>query len=71
MIEAILSGKVIEEYPDDERVLICGRASLIKDVGIYLHIVYQYADEIYVEFVTAYILDEIEWDNSPFKRRRH
>ena len=70
MIEAILNGKIIEEYPDDERVLICGRASLIKDVDIYLHVVCEYADEIYIEFVTAYIPDELEWNNPPFTRRR-
>lgn len=71
MTEAILNGKIIEEYPDDARVLICGRASLIKNVEIYLHLVCEYADEIYVEFVTAYIPDELEWDNPPFKRRRN
>jgi hypothetical protein len=58
VVEAILNGKIIEEYPDDERVLICGRANLIKDFDIYLHVVCEYADEVYIEFVTAYIPDE-------------
>lgn len=71
MTEAILNGKIIEEYPDEQRVLICGRSSLSKDVDIYLHIVCEYADEVYAEFVTAYIPDEIEWKNPPFKRRRN
>ncbi len=26
--EAILTGEIIEEYPDAQRVLICGRATL-------------------------------------------
>ena len=71
MTEAVLNGKIIEEYPDDKRVLICGRASLIKDADIFLHIVCECANEIYVEFVTAYIPDELEWNNPPFKRRRN
>ncbi len=71
MIETVLNGKIIEEYTDDKRILICGKAALEKNVSIYLHVVCEYSDEIYVEFVTAYIPDELEWDNPPFKRRRN
>ncbi|NIP24909.1 MAG: DUF4258 domain-containing protein, partial [Phycisphaerae bacterium] len=53
MVEAILSGQIIETYPDDERVLICGRTSLSKNVTIYLHVVCEHADPVYIEFVTA------------------
>jgi len=70
IIEAVLNGKIIEEYPDSERVLICGNAILAKDVDIYLHVVCEYADPVYIEFVTAYIPDEIEWEKPPFKRRK-
>ncbi len=70
MTEAVLNGKIIEEYANEERVLICGKARLEKDVSIYLHIVCEYADAVYIEFVTAYIPDELEWNNPPFKRRR-
>lgn len=70
MIEAVLNGKIIEKYADDERVPICGKAVLEKDVSIYLHIVCEYTDSVYIEFVTAYIPDELEWSNPPFKRRR-
>ena len=69
MIEALLNGKIIEEYTNEERVLICGRTALEKNVSIYLHIVCEYADAVYIEFVTAYIPDELEWSNPPFKRR--
>ena len=69
MVEAILEGTIIEEYPDDQRVLICGKTTLVKTANIYLHVVCEYADAIYVEFVTAYIPDEQEWENPPLRRR--
>ena len=70
IIEAVLDGKIIEEYPDSERVLICGNATLAEGVSIYLHIVCEHADPVYIEFVTAYIPDELEWEKPPFKRRK-
>jgi hypothetical protein len=69
MVEAILEGTIIEEYPDDQRVLICGPTTLAKTTNIYLHVVCEYADAIYVEFVTAYIPDEQEWERPPVRRR--
>ncbi len=69
MVETVLDGTVIEEYPDTQRMLLCGKTSLSQSVDIYLHVVCEYADPIYVEFVTAYIPDEIEWDKPPFRRR--
>ena len=70
MVEAILEGTIIEEYPDDQRVLICGKTSRAETTDIYLHIVCEYADAVYVEFVTAYIPDEHEWQQPPFRRRK-
>ncbi len=69
MVEAVLSGTFIEDYPDDRRALLCGRTMLSPNVEIYLHVVYEYADPVYVEFVTAYIPDEDEWESPPFRRR--
>jgi hypothetical protein len=69
MVEAILEGAIIEEYPDDQRALICGKTTLAKTTNIYLHVVCEYADAVYVEFVTAYIPDEQEWENPPLRRR--
>ena len=43
---------------------------VIHSVEIYLHVVCEYADPIYVEFVTAYIPDEEEWESPPFRRRK-
>jgi hypothetical protein len=70
MVEAILEGTIIEEYPDDQRVLICGKTTLAKTTDVYLHVVCEYADAIYVEFVTAYIPDEQEWAQPPLRRRK-
>jgi len=70
MIETILNGKIIEEYPDDQRVLICGYTTLTGALSLYLHVVCEYADPVYVEFVTAYIPDETLWENPPVRRRK-
>jgi hypothetical protein len=70
MIEAVLAGKIIEEYPEDQRVLICSRVNLLDNVAIYLHVVCEYADPVYAEFVTAYIPDEEQWERPDFTRRK-
>ncbi len=70
IVEAVLDGKIIEVYPDDQRVLICGRFTLSQISTIYLHGVCEYADPVYVEFITAYIPDQTQWENPPFRRRR-
>lgn len=69
MVEAILNGTIIEEYFDVQRVLICGHTSL-DDTTIYLHVVCECVDPVYIEFVTAYIPDEVQWEPPTFKRRR-
>ncbi|MFQ5753558.1 MAG: DUF4258 domain-containing protein [bacterium] len=70
MVEAVLNGAIIEEYPDDQRVLICGRTTLLENVVISLHVVCEYADPIYVEFITAYIPDEDQWERPNFIHRK-
>ena len=69
VVEAILTGTAIEEYPDSQRVLICGKTTLSENVTIYSHVVCEYADVVFVEFVTAYIPDEREWESPPVRRR--
>ena len=69
MVEAVLNAKVIEDYPESKRALLCGR-TLSANIEIYLHVVCEYADPIYVEFVTAYVPDEEEWERPPFRRRK-
>jgi len=70
IVEAVLTGTPIEDYPDDQRVLICGTTTLAENVAVYLHVVCEYADTVYIEFVTAYIPDKGEWESPPFKRRK-
>lgn len=70
MVEAVLGGSIIEEYPDDQRILVCGRVYLLENVAIYLHVVCEYADPVYIEFVTAYIPDEEQWERPNFIRRK-
>jgi len=70
MVKAVLQGTIIEKYPDDQRVLICGQTTLAENVTIYLHVVCEHADPTYIDFVTAYIPDELEWQSPPFSRRR-
>jgi hypothetical protein len=50
-------------------VLICGTTTLEENVTVYLHVVCEYADAVFIEFVTAYIPDETEWESPPFRRR--
>jgi hypothetical protein len=69
MIEAITSGGIIEEYPDDRRALICGQTRLDDATTVYLHVVCEYTDPVYVELITAYLPDET-WENPPVKRRK-
>jgi uncharacterized protein DUF4258 len=69
MVEAILDGTIIEDYTHEQRALICGEVSLAQNVNVYLHVVCEYADPVYVELVTAYIQDEREWESPPFRRR--
>jgi Domain of unknown function (DUF4258) len=71
MVAAILTGTIIEEYPDDERVLICGRAVLTETVTVYVHVVCEYTDAIYIEVITAYLPDPDGWENPPLRRRKH
>jgi hypothetical protein len=70
MVEVVLNGKIIEEYPNDQRVLVCGGIRLTDSAQVYLHVVCEYADPVYTEFVTAYVPDESQWENPPFRRRR-
>lgn len=70
MVEAVLAGMIIEDYAGDRRALICGRTNLSPNVDVYLQVVCEYADPVYVEFVTAYIPDEQEWESPPFRRRQ-
>ena len=65
MAEAILEGSIIEDYPESQRVLVCGPTTLSQRSTIYLHVVCEFADPNYIEFVTAYIPDDALWEYPP------
>jgi Domain of unknown function (DUF4258) len=69
IIETVLKGKIIENYEFENRLLVCGPTKLADNVTVYLHVVCEYSDDIFVEIVTAYIPDESLWTNPPFRRR--
>jgi len=70
IVEAILRGKIVAEYPHEHRMLVCGKTTIPGGSVAYLHVVCEYFDPVDIEFVTAYIPDEVQWERPPFKRRR-
>jgi hypothetical protein len=70
MVQAVLDGTIIEEYPDHQRALVCGKTTLSEGAEIFLHVVCEYGDAVYAEFVTACIPDELEWESPPLRRRK-
>ena len=66
IISVLLTGKIIEEYPDRNRVLIYGRM----DNGIPLHVVCDLSDEEMMYVVTSYIPQNTEWIRSQIRKRR-
>ena len=66
----VLHGKVIEEYPDRCRCLICGFIMLGQGTRTPLHVVCEHSDPgDAVDFVTAYIPDKEHW-RDPWIRRK-
>lgn len=70
MVEALLNGEIIEAYPDEKRVLVSGQVTFSEGRTFYLHGVCEYADPVYIEFVTAYIPDRSLWEAPPVRRRK-
>ena len=68
MVDAILNGRIIEEYLNDQRVLVSG-TMILENIMVHLHVVCEHADPVFIEFVTAYIPDERRWGNPPYRRR--
>ncbi len=62
--EIILTGKIIESYPERERHLIYG---ILPD-GIPVHVVIDYSNLEQMVAITAYIPTEEEW--IAFQRRK-
>jgi hypothetical protein len=56
-VHAILTGEVIEEYPDRQRVLVF---AVLPD-NVPLHVVCDYSQTNVLLIVTVYIPDERQW----------
>ena len=67
---AILSGEIIEEYPRQNRALVCGKAVLDARTTVYLHVVCEFHSERRIDIVTAYIPDPVLWETPPLRRKR-
>ncbi|MDI6776614.1 MAG: DUF4258 domain-containing protein [Syntrophales bacterium] len=69
MIYAILNGSVIERYPGRKRCLFCADV-IIEGLTMPLHVICEHLHpKSPVDFVTAYIPSEEEWE-TPTQRRR-
>lgn len=70
VVQAISTGKIVESYPGEQRALVCGKAVLVGNVDVYLHVICEHADPVWLEIVTAYIPDETVWEHPPVRRRK-
>ena len=41
--QAMLKGRIVERYPEEQRALICGRTTLSGNVDVYLHVICEHA----------------------------
>jgi len=65
IIYVLLTGKIIERYPERYRVLVFGE--MLNKVP--LHVVFDYSDEDLVYITTVYIPSKEEWAHN-FQRRK-
>lgn len=63
IIEALLSGKVLEEYSDEERKLILGFFNFTSETSCPPHVVVDYSDKDCLNIITAYIPQRPYWVN--------
>jgi hypothetical protein len=68
IIYAVLTGKVIERYPERRRALIAGR---YRGTNHHVHVVCDYSDHVEVVAVTVYIPSREKWVNPQQRRYRH
>jgi len=65
VVYVLLSGKIIERYPERSRVLVYGR--MLNNLP--LHVVCDYSDEELIYIPTVYIPNKKEWTHN-FQRRK-
>ncbi len=67
LVEAVVDGKILEEYPDNQRCLVLGHFQLTPQTVCPLHVVCDYSDRWWLDIVTAYIPQKPEWE-TPWRR---
>lgn len=69
LVEAMGSGKMLEDYPNEKRCLVLGYFYLTEKIKLPLHAVCDYSENglVLVDFVTAYIPQKSWWE-TPAKR---
>ena len=68
IVEAIKSGQIIEDYPNDKyspSCLICG----LTKIGRMIHIQSSYPSRLLVKIITVYEPDPTKWNNDFTLRR--
>jgi hypothetical protein len=66
VVYVLLTGKVIEEYPKRERILVYGR---MKN-KVPLHVVCDFSDEDVMYIPTVYIPSKRDWTKYQVRKRR-
>ncbi len=69
ILAALLTGSIIETYPERGRVLVCGKAIFDTNMEMYLHVVCEQNWSDQIEIVTAYIPSRLDWGEPPIKRK--
>lgn len=66
IIYVLLTGKIIEQYPERQRVLVSGKMTN----GLPLHVVCNYFDPYMLYIVTVYIPSDEEWYRTYQERKK-
>lgn len=66
IIYVVLTGKIIERYPDRQRVLVYGKMTN----ELPLHVVCNYSDPDVLYIVTVYVPSGEEWDRTYQQRKK-
>jgi hypothetical protein len=67
---AVLKGRIIEEYPERERCLVWGRVVTPDGGTLDLHVVCEVLSPEWAYVVTAYVPNLTEWDSPPLRRKK-
>ncbi len=66
IFHAIFNGRLLEHYPERERVLIAGP---VPHLDLDVHVVCEYSDPVELVAVTIYIPDRPKWVNAVLRAR--